>query len=72
MINHPRLLLADEPTGALDSATGKQVIELFRQLNQEGVAILMITHDASIAACADRQVTILDGVLTEGNYGKDE
>ncbi len=72
MINHPRLLLADEPTGALDSATGKQVIELFRQLNREGVAILMITHDASIAACADRQVTILDGVLTEGNYEKDE
>lgn len=66
MINRPKLLLADEPTGALDSATGRQVMEIFRKLNSEGVSILMITHDPSIAACADRCVTILDGVLSEG------
>ena len=63
MVNHPRLLLADEPTGALDSASGLQVMELFRQLNSEGVAVLMITHDASIAEQASRKVVIRDGIL---------
>ena len=63
MVNHPRLLLADEPTGALDSASGKQVMELFEQLNGEGVAILMITHDANVAECAARKVVIRDGIL---------
>ncbi|MDD3340359.1 MAG: macrolide ABC transporter ATP-binding protein, partial [Lachnospiraceae bacterium] len=53
------------PTGALDSKSGKQVMELFRALNEEGVSILMITHDAEIAAHADRMVLIRDGELTE-------
>ncbi|MBR3366436.1 MAG: ABC transporter ATP-binding protein [Lachnospiraceae bacterium] len=65
MINHPRILLADEPTGALDSASGRQVMDLFRKLNEEGVTILMITHDAGIASCADRIVEIRDGLLSQ-------
>ncbi len=65
MINHPRILLADEPTGALDSTSGKQVMDLFRELNAGGVTILMITHDAGIASCADRIVEIRDGLLRQ-------
>ncbi len=52
IVNHPKILLADEPTGALDSASGEQVMELFQSLNDEGVSILMITHDAEIAGYA--------------------
>ena len=69
MINHPMLLLADEPTGALDSASGRQVMELFGGLNEEGVTILMITHDAEIASNARRCVLIRDGILTEREGG---
>ena len=69
-MNNPKILLADEPTGALDSASGKQVMEIFRQLNREGVSILMITHDREIASHADRIVEIRDAVLRENeNYG---
>ena len=63
MVNRPKILLADEPTGALDSTSGEQVMELFQSLNDEGVSILMITHDADIASCAQRKVIIRDGVL---------
>ena len=63
MINRPRLLLADEPTGALDQASGAQVMDLFDSLNAEGVTILMITHDANIARRARRTVEIWDGKL---------
>ncbi|MDO4483139.1 MAG: ABC transporter ATP-binding protein [Clostridia bacterium] len=62
----PSILLADEPTGALDQKTGKQVMELFRELNSEGKTIIMITHDMNIAANARRIVRIIDGVLSEG------
>ena len=65
MINHPRILLADEPTGALDSASGRQVMELFQELNDDGMSILMITHDRQVALHAQRMVEIHDGVLTE-------
>ncbi len=65
MINHPKILLADEPTGALDSKSGAQIMELFEKLNQEGVTVLMITHDANIAKNAHRMATIYDGVLNE-------
>ncbi len=65
MINHPAILLADEPTGALDSKSGEQVMEIFSRLNEEGTSILMITHDPKIAGYADRVVTIYDGELTE-------
>jgi putative ABC transport system ATP-binding protein len=62
----PMILLADEPTGALDQKTGQQVLGLFNELNKEGKTIIMITHDVNIAKNASRIVRILDGVLTEG------
>ena len=62
----PTILLADEPTGALDQKTGCQVMELFTQLNREGRTIVMITHDTHIAGYAGRIVRLLDGRLTEG------
>ena len=65
LVNDPDILLADEPTGALDSKSGAQVMELFQRLNDEGVSVLMITHDADIAAHAKRVVTIKDGILQE-------
>ena len=65
MVNHPRMLLADEPTGALDSASGAQVMELFQKLNEEGMAVLMITHDSHVAAQASRMVVIRDGQLIQ-------
>ena len=64
MVNRPKLLLADEPTGALDSASGLQVMDIFDQLHKEGVTIMMITHDINIARRAERIVVIRDGVLT--------
>ena len=63
IVNHPKILLADEPTGALDSHSGEQVMELFQSLNDEGVSILMITHDAEIASMAQRTVEIRDGIM---------
>ena len=65
MIMEPKILLADEPTGALDTKSGAQVMELFQKLNDEGVTVLMITHDPEIAAHAKRVVTIRDGELRE-------
>ena len=65
IVNNPKLLLADEPTGALASKSGAQVMELFQKLNDEGVTVLMITHDPEIAAHAKRIVTIRDGELKE-------
>lgn len=65
LITESRLLLADEPTGALDSKSGQQIMELFEKLNEEGVTIVMITHDAKVAHRAKRVVHIIDGELTE-------
>lgn len=65
MVNHPKILLADEPTGALDSKSGEQIMQLFEQLNDEGVTIVMITHDNKVAQRAKRMVHIIDGELTE-------
>ena len=64
--NRPSILLADEPTGALDQRTGAQVMELFENLHEEGNTIIMITHDAKIASHASRIVKILDGCISEG------
>ena len=64
IVTNPDLLLADEPTGALDSVSGKQIMELFAELNREGMTVLMITHDAQIAQHAGRMVTIYDGMLS--------
>nr|MCR4576824.1 ATP-binding cassette domain-containing protein [Clostridiales bacterium] len=69
LVTGPTLLLADEPTGALDQKTGRQIMQLFRELNEEGHTIIMITHDMNIAAFARRVVHIIDGELTEGEGG---
>ncbi len=66
VVTQPTILLADEPTGALDQKTGHQVMELFKSLHKEGRTIIMITHDSKIAENAHRTVRILDGNLTEG------
>jgi len=65
MVNNPKILLADEPTGALDSASGRQVLDLFQNLHEKGATILMITHDPNVAARAERIVEIRDGQLKE-------
>jgi len=66
LAGNPTMLLADEPTGALDQETGRQVLSLFREINREGRTVIMITHDMNIASFARRIVHILDGVLREG------
>ena len=66
LVGNPSLLLADEPTGALDQKTGKQVMALFQELNAEGRTVVMITHDIHIASYARRTVNIIDGELSEG------
>lgn len=65
MVNNPRILLADEPTGALDSKSGEQIMELFSKLNAEGVTLIMITHDPKVAAHAKRIIQIIDGEIYE-------
>lgn len=72
MVTNPQLLLADEPTGALDTASGNQIMEIFRQLSDQGMTILMITHEPAIAACADKTYRILDGRLLTGKEAPDE
>ena len=63
LANRPALLLADEPTGALDQKTGHEVLELFVDLHRHGNTIIIVTHDLSIAAMAQRQVEIMDGLI---------
>jgi putative ABC transport system ATP-binding protein len=63
LANRPALLLADEPTGALDQKTGHEVLDLFRDLHRQGNTIIIVTHDLSIAATAQRQVEIMDGLI---------
>lgn len=69
IINNPKILLADEPTGALDQTSGKQVMELFKTLNGEGVTIIMITHDANVASHAKKILHIIDGEIIENKQG---
>ncbi len=65
IVNNPKILLADEPTGALDTQSGEQIMEIFQRLNQEGVTIVMITHEPEIAAHAKRTLHIRDGLLVD-------
>ena len=58
------IILADEPTGALDTKTGEQIMELLTELNREGKTIIMVTHEPEIAAFAKRQIVIRDGVIS--------
>lgn len=64
IVNEPSILLADEPTGALDSKTGEQIMDMFSLLNEEGTTILVVTHEAEIASYANRTVFVRDGKLT--------
>ena len=70
IVGKPKLLLADEPTGALDSASGDQIMDIFDSLNQNGETIIMITHERSIAECAKEIRYIRDGVLSEAEKGR--
>ena len=71
MVGKPDILLADEPTGALDTKSGNQIMDIFRQLSSEGMTIVMITHEPAIAQCADKTYRILDGELfTDGLGGE--
>ena len=74
IVTKPTLLLADEPTGALDSKAGDQIMEIFRNLSKEGMTIIMITHEQAIAECANQIYHILDGELRvkgdETEHGK--
>ena len=63
MVGKPTMLLADEPTGALDTKSGNQIMDIFRQLSRDGMTIIMITHEQSVADCADKIYYILDGEL---------
>ena len=65
IVNNPKILLADEPTGALDSKSSEQVMNLFGKLNEEGVTVIMITHDSHVASHAKRVVDIFDGEISE-------
>ena len=65
LVNNPGIILADEPTGNLDSKTGEEVIQLFRELNSEGKTIIIITHDANIAKKTEKRIRIMDGKIAK-------
>ena len=69
LANAPDLLLADEPTGALDTQTGREVLQLFRDLTAEGLTLIIVTHDAGVAAQARRRVTFEDGLVISDDRG---
>jgi putative ABC transport system ATP-binding protein len=65
LVKQPDLILADEPTGNLDTQVGNQIVDLFRQLHQEGMTIILITHNPEFAHVGDRVVSIRDGKVTD-------
>ncbi len=68
LINNPDIIIADEPTGALDSHTSKEIMGMFKELNNEGITIILITHDINVARQANRVMSIFDGELKEGEF----
>ncbi|ATD54092.1 ABC transporter ATP-binding protein [Clostridium chauvoei] len=66
LVNNPDIIIADEPTGALDSHTSEEIIRIFKELNKDGITIILITHDINVGKKADRMVRIFDGELKEG------
>ena len=71
VVKQPRLILADEPTGALDEATGEAVQEIFRKLNEKGKTIIIVTHDAKVAEHCERIIHLKDGMVSDDGLGKD-
>lgn len=69
LVNNPKLLLADEPTGNLDTQSGREIVELFRSLHNEGHTVVIVTHEAEIAAVAERIVVLRDGLIQEERRG---
>jgi putative ABC transport system ATP-binding protein len=65
LINDPEVLLADEPTGNLDSRTSVEVMEIFQRLNEKGITIIMVTHEPDIASCAQRNIMMKDGLVRD-------
>ena len=72
LINCPKLILADEPTGNLDGANEKIVLDLFRQLHEQGTTIIVVTHDALVASCAQREIMLNHGVLVAERWNDEE
>jgi putative ABC transport system ATP-binding protein len=70
MVGEPKILLADEPTGALDTKAGIQIMQLFQELHKEGATIIMITHEVEVAECADKIVMLRDGKILEEHPGR--
>ncbi|MBC7222306.1 ABC transporter ATP-binding protein [Candidatus Bipolaricaulota bacterium] len=68
LVNNPKLLLADEPTGNLDTQTGREIVELFRSLNEEGRTVVIVTHEPEVAAAAERIVAMRDGLIQEERH----
>ena len=68
LVNRPPVLFADEPTGNLDSKTSVEVMELFEELNSEGITIILVTHGMEVAQCAKRTIHIKDGLIVSGTY----
>jgi putative ABC transport system ATP-binding protein len=69
LVNEPEILLADEPTGNLDSKTGQEIMQIFNNLHNEGRTILMVTHDQALAQNCDRIIRLKDGMIEDGKYG---
>ena len=68
LVGEPDVILADEPTGALDSRTGQEILDLFLHLNQEGRTLILVTHDPHVAACCARRITLADGLIVSDEY----
>ena len=69
IVNNPQIILADEPTGQLDSETSVQIMELLSELNQKGITVVVVTHDPIVAATASRHITVIDGQITSDLVG---
>ena len=70
LVNHPPVLFADEPTGNLDSKTSEEVMEMFSDLNKEGITVILVTHSTEIAGFAKRSIHIQDGLVVNGGYDR--